>query len=224
MANKIEQNNAQKNETLNKSEAFFLKYKKEIIGGVIAVVAIIAIWAVLQTFVFGPRGENQKYEMSKAQAFFNSDMMTQAVMGDSTNTKGFAQLAEDLSGENANLANLYAGLAMAQEGKWEDAVKYLEKFNDCGDQMVSPAAEAALGNAYAHLNKLEEAVKHLKHAAERADNNSLSPTFLIQAGEILENQGKKEEALELYKQVKEKYFQSVSAKTIDAYIERASTK
>ena len=57
MANKNEQNNAQKNETLSTSEAFFLKYKKEIIGGVIAVVAIIAIWAVLQTFVFGPRGE-----------------------------------------------------------------------------------------------------------------------------------------------------------------------
>lgn len=224
MANKIEQNNAQKNETLSKSETFFLKYKKEIIGGVIAVVAIIAIWAVLQTFVFGPRGENQKYEMSKAQAYFTNDMMKQALNGDSTNAKGFAQLAEDLSGENANLSNLYAGLALAQEGKWEEAVKYLEKFNDCGDQMVSPAAEAALGNAYAHLNKLEEAVKHLKHAAERADNNSLSPTFLIQAGEILESQGKKEEALELYKQVKEKYFQSYQYQTIDAYIERASSK
>ena len=113
---------------------------------------------------------------------------------------------------------------MAQEGKWEEAVKYLEKFNDCGDQMVSPAAEAALGNAYAHLNKLDEAVKHLKHAAERADNNSLSPTFLIQAGEILESQGKKEEALELYQQIKDKYFQSYQSQTIDAYIERASAK
>ena len=57
-----------------------------------------------------------------------------------------------------------------------------------------------------------------------ADNNSLSPTFLIQAGEILESQGKKDEALELYKEVKEKYFNSMQYQTIDAYIERASVK
>ena len=57
-----------------------------------------------------------------------------------------------------------------------------------------------------------------------ADNNSLSPTFLIQAGEILESQGKKSEALELYKEVKEKYFNSMQYQTIDAYIERASVK
>ena len=54
-----------------------------------------------------------------------------------------------------------------------------------------------------------------------ADNNSLSPTFLIQAGEILESQGKKAEALELYKEVKEKYFNSMQYQTIDKYIERA---
>ncbi|MBQ8657481.1 MAG: tetratricopeptide repeat protein [Prevotella sp.] len=222
MANKNAQNNAQQNETLNKSEAFFLKYKKEIIGGVIAVIAIIAIWALLQTFVFGPRSESQKYEMSKAQTLFANDQIKQALGGDSLGAKGFTQLADELSGENANLANLYAGLACVEEEKWEEAAKYLEKFDDCGDNMVSPAAEGALGNVYAHLNKLDEAVKHLKHAAERADNNSLSPTFLIQAGEILESQNKKAEALELYKQVKEKYFNSMQYQTIDAYIERAS--
>jgi TolA-binding protein len=53
-----------------------------------------------------------------------------------------------------------------------------------------------------------------------ADNNSLSPTFLIQAGEILESQGKKAEALKLYEEVKEKYFQSMQYQSIDKYIER----
>ena len=81
-------------------------------------------------------------------------------------------------------------------------------------------AAPRLGNAYANLNQLDKAVSNLKKAAEMADNNSLSPTFLIQAGEILESQGKKADALKLYQQVKDKYFNSMQYQTIDAYIER----
>ena len=88
--------------------------------------------------------------------------------------------------------------------------------------MISPSVEAALGNAYAHLEKLDDAVKHLKAAAEKADNNTLSPAFLIQAGEILESQGKKAEALKLYQTIKEKYLQSVQYQIIDEYIERVA--
>ena len=108
--------------------------------------------------------------------------------------------------------------------KWEEAAQYLEKFDSKDDQMISPAAMGALGNAYAHLNQLDKAVSTLVSAAEKADNNSISPTFLIQAGQILESQGKKAEALKLYKQVKEKYFESMQTQyqTIDEYIERVS--
>ena len=217
--------NAQNTESaLSNSEAFFLKYKKAIIGGVIAVVAIIAVWVVVDMFIISPNRVKGQEALAKGQQLFANDQMQKALQGDSANFKGFAKLAEEVSGQNANLANLYTGLAYAQEGKWNEAVEYLEKYKDQGDLMVSPAAEGALGNAYAHLNKLDEAVKHLKAAAKRADNNSLAPTFLIQAGEILESQGKKAEALELYQEVKDKYFQSMQYQSIDAYIERASAK
>ena len=209
---------------MSKSEAFFLKNKKAIIGGVIAVVAIIALWIIIDMFVITPNRVKGQEALAKGQTLFANDQMAQALQGDSTGFEGFLKLADEVSGQNANLANLYNGLAYAQQGKWEEAVSYLEKFKDQGDLMISPAAEGALGNAYAHLNKLDEAVNHLKNAAKRADNNSLSPTFLIQAGEILESQGKKAEALELYQEVKDKYFNSMQYQNIDAYIERASNK
>jgi tetratricopeptide (TPR) repeat protein len=122
------------------------------------------------------------------------------------------------------LANLYAGLCYANLDQWENAAQSIEKFDASDDQMISPAALGALGNVYAHLNQLDKAVNTLIKAAEKADNNSLSPTFLLQAGQILEKQEKKGEALKLYKQIKEKYFYSVivSQNIIDEYIERVS--
>jgi len=212
-------------ESLNQSEAFFLKYKKAVICAVVAIVAIIAGVVLYKTYVSGPNELKASTAIAKGQEYFAANDFQKALNGDSLNFKGFAKLADEYSSTAAgNLANLYAGLCYAKLDKWEDAVKYLEKWDGADDQMISPAAIAALGNAYAHLNQLDKAVSNLKKAAEKADNNSLSPTFLVQAGEILESQGKKDEALKLYQTVKEKYFNSMAAQTIDAYIERASGK
>ena len=58
----------------------------------------------------------------------------------------FVKVAADYSSTDAgNLANLYAGLCYAGLGKWNEAAKYLEDFDTKDDQMISPAAEGALG-------------------------------------------------------------------------------
>lgn len=209
-------------ETLNKSEAFFLKYKNAIIGAVVALIVIVAGFILYNNYVAGPQAEKANTALAKGQEYFAQERFDLALNGDSLGFEGFAKIAADYSGDAANLANLYAGLSCAQLDKWEDAAKYIEKFSTKGDQMISPAALGALGNVYAHLNQLDKAVSTLKSAAEKADNNSLSPTFLIQAGEILESQGKKAEALKLYQTIKEKYFNSMQYQTIDQYIERVS--
>jgi tetratricopeptide (TPR) repeat protein len=212
-------------QTLSQSEAFFLKHKKAIIGAVIALVVIIAGIVLYRTYVSGPREITASTAIAKGQEYFAASDFQKALNGDSASFKGFVKLADEYSSTAAgNLANLYAGLCYAKLDKWEDAVKYLEKYDGADDQMISPAAEGALGNAYAHMNQLDKAVTHLKNAAEKADNNALSPTFLIQAGEILESQGKNDEALKLYQTVKEKYFNSMAYQTIDGYIERVSAK
>jgi tetratricopeptide (TPR) repeat protein len=211
-------------ETLNRSETFFLKYQKQIIGIVAAVVVVVAAAILYHTYVAEPAAQKASTSLAKGQEYFANEQFEKALNGDSLGFAGFAKLAADLGGDAGNLANLYAGLCYAQTGKWQEAVTYIEKFDGVDDQMISPAALGALGNAYAHLNQLDKAVATLKKAAELADNNSLSPTFLVQAGEILESQGKKDEALKLYQTVKEKYFNSMAYQTIDAYIERASAK
>ena len=207
-------------ETLTKHEAFFLKYQKQIIGAVVALVVIVAGCILYNNYVAAPNAEKANTALAKGQEYFANEMYEQALNGDSTGFIGFAKIASEFGGDAANLANLYAGLCYANLDKWQEAVNYLEKFDQKDDQMISPATLGALGNAYAHVNQLDKAVA----AAEKADNNSLSPTFLIQAGEILESQNKKDEALKLYQTVKDKYFNSMQYQNIDAYIERATAK
>ena len=212
-------------EALNNSEAFFVKNKKAVFYAVAAIIIVIAGTILYKNYVSGPREEKASTSLAKGQEYFNMESYDKALNGDGMGYPGFVKIAEDYSSTDAgNLANLYAGLSYTQMGKFSDAVKYLEKFDTKGDQMISPAAEGALGNCYAHLNQLDKAVETLKKAAKMADNKSLSPTFLIQAGEILENQGKKEDAIALYKEVKSKYNDKTSESylQIDKYIERAS--
>ena len=181
---------------------------------VIAVIAVVVCAILLNNYYFQPRQDKASTELAKAQELFVQDQYDKAL-------PLFQKVVDEYSSTDAgNLAQLYIGLCQANLGKWQEAVNAIESFSGKKDQMITPAAEGALGNAYANLNQLDKAVEHLKKAASMADNNSLSPTFLIQAGEILESQGKKDEALKLYQEVKEKYFNSMQYQTIDAYIER----
>ena len=71
------------------------------------------------------------------------------------------------------------------------------------------------------MGQLDKAADMLLKAAKEADNNTLSPIYLQQAGEILVKQGKYDQAIEAYTTIKDKYFRSYQAMQIDKFIEEA---
>ena len=208
-------------DALTQSEAFLIKYKNAIIGGVVAVIIIVAGFIMYKNLYAEPREEKAQAALFKGQEYFGQDAFEQALNGDSIGYTGFLKVADDYSGTKAaNLAKAYAGICYAQLGKYEEAVKMLDSFNG-KDQMVAPAILGAAGNCYAQLGQLDKAASTLLSAADKADNNTLSPIFLIQAGEILVKQGKYDDAVNAYTKIKDKYFQSYQAMDIDKYIEQA---
>ena len=208
-------------DALTQSEAFLIKYKNAIIGGVVAVIIIVAGFIMYKNLYAEPREEKAQAALFKGQEYFEQDAFEQALNGDSIGYTGFLKVADDYSGTKAaNLAKAYAVICYAQLGKYEEAVKMLDSFNG-KDQMVAPAILGAAGNCYAQLGQLDKAASTLLSAADKADNNTLSPIFLIQAGEILVKQGKYDDAVNAYTKIKDKYFQSYQAMDIDKYIEQA---
>lgn len=211
-------------EALSKSEAFILKNKNAVLGGIAVVILVIVGIMCYKNFISNPRELAASEALYKGEQYFGAEQFETALNGDSIGYIGFIQIADEYSNTKAgNLANAYAGISLAQLKKYEEAINYLNEF-DGDDEMIAPAVLGTLGNCYANLNQEEKAATTLMKAAEEADNHSLSPIYLLQAGEIYEKLGKKDEAVKAYKLIKEKYFNSMQSYDIDKYIERASIK
>lgn len=221
----MKQQNTQQPETniaevVSKSEAFVNKYKTKIALAIVAIVIIVGGSILYQTYVSEPRAKEATESIFKAEAYFAAGDYEKALNGDEQGNMGFKQIIDEFGGTpTANIANAYAGLSLAQSGNYEEAIPYLKAF-DGSDKMVAPGVLSALGNCYANTGDLNSAVSKFIEAAKAADNNTISPYCLLQAGIIYEKQGNKAEALKAYNEIKEKYFASLQAMDIEKYINR----
>lgn len=226
MANKSSKVQAQQannnvSEAVSRTEEYIEKNKKKIIIVAAAIiVAVVGIWA-LSNFYFQPRQEKALAALSAGETLFEAGDFECAVNGEG-DYEGFDAIIKEFKGTKAaNLAQAYAGIAKAQLGQYTEAIPYLQKFKG-NDSMIAPSVLAALGNCYAQTEDYAKAAATLVKAAKKADNNALSGSFLVQAGQLFEQMGNNGEALKVYKTVKEKYYQSMQASDIDKYIERVS--
>lgn len=210
-------------DALSSSEAFIIKHKAGIIGFIVGIIVIIAGVMLYKHFISEPNELKAQAAIFKGEEYFGNDNFEVALNGDSLGYTGFIKVADEYSGtKSGNLAKAYAGICYAQLGKFQEAIKYLSDF-DSDDQMVSPATLGTLGNCYAQLNDLDKATSTLLKAADKADNTTLSPVYLLQAGKIYEKQEKYDDAVKVYTTIKSKYFDSYQAMDIDKYIDRATT-
>lgn len=219
------------NETLVNTEAFLIKNKQKL------VMALVAVAVVLVAF-FGGRyylksqNEEGQAAIALGQTYVQQGDWKKAVEGDGAQFKGYKKLADTYSWTDAgNVAHMYAGIAYFNLGEYKKAIEQLEAFSPQGDATVSANALAALGNAYVADKQFDNGVKYLEKAASQADNDALSPEYLIQAGLVLESQGKKADANALYVRIKNDYPRSRYSQNgvqngvstgaeIDKYIER----
>lgn len=207
-------------ETIAASTSFVERNWKALVYTFGGVLAIVILSLAIHQYYITPRNAEAADNIAVAEQMFNVGDFDKALNGDGENL-GFLQIIDEFgSTPSGNIARLYAGLCYAHTDKAEEAVKYLEEFDPCDDQMISNAAIAALGNCYAKLGQNEKAAATLLKAADRAANNTLSPMFYLQAGQIYESLGNKDKAMECYETIKNDYPQTIQSQDIDKYIER----
>lgn len=207
-------------DVLSKGERFFEKHSNLIFYiGLGIVIAAFGVWAYIE-YVAKPRQQTAYEEIFSAEDSFirGQDSLVLASGGVSEN--GVLSVAKKYSGTKAgDLAHLYAGISYYDLGQYENAISELKKYNS-KDLMVSASVLRMIGDCYVQLDKLDEAVGYFRNAADKAANEVISPECLIKAARVYESQQEYLKALELYKEVKDKYYTAPEAKTVEADIIR----
>jgi len=222
MSDKKVHEHVESNDVLVKAQGFWAKFQKQIITVFTAIVVIVAGWLAYQNFIVKPKAEKAQDIIFQAQQYFQQDSLKLALNGDGVN-KGFLYIISNYSGTPiGNLAKYYAGVSYLKTGEFANAVKYLKDFSTDAKQ-IQMMAYGALGDAYSELKNNAEAIESYKKAAATLEKDEVNASeYLFRAALLSELSGKTKEAVDLYKELKEKFPTTEKGLQADKYIYRLS--
>lgn len=212
------------NQALEKVQGFWQKFQKPVIIVVAVLVIGIGGYYGYNQYILKPKEEKAADALFKAQQYFNIDSSNLVLNGDGQ-SRGVLYIMKTYGGTKAaNLCNYYAGVSYLKLGDFNNAVKYLKDFSTDSKQ-IQLMAYGCLGDAYSELNKKDDAVASYKKAATAFEiDESNSAEYLFRAALLEETNGKTKEALELYKEIKEKFPKTEKGFQADKYIYRLSVE
>lgn len=149
-----------------------------------------------------------------------------AMGNDSIAAVEYAKVADKYSGAPAKLANLSAGEALFNLGKYKEAAQRLEKFSS-KDPVLEANAKALLGDCYVNLKQYDKAISVFNEAIKASKANpQIAPRVILKKAVVFDEQKKYDKALECYETIEKDYpqFQLGNGLGIKAYIEREKAR
>ncbi|WP_108801755.1 tol-pal system YbgF family protein [Aquimarina sp. Aq107] len=203
------------------------KYIFIIVG---AIAAVVLGYLGYQKYIQEPKELEASNEMFKAQQYFDNAVNGNTTVSDSLYTLalnggegkyGFLEIIENYGGTKAaNLANYYAGFSYLNMKKYQEAIDHLDKFKS-DDEMLGPLALGGIGDAFAQLDQMGEALSYYERAAKAKNNEFTTPKFLLKAAVTAISLGKPELAVTYLERIKEEFSKSVEANQADVHLGRA---
>lgn len=219
-------NNEQDQTTIDKVNASLtgvgekLADNKKYIYWAIGAILVAGCFTLSYLFIYRNPRLNNSFEA------YNKVEMT-AMGNDSVAAAEYKKVAEKYSGTDAgNLAALSAAESLYNIGKYQEAVKYLDKFST-RDEVLGANAEILKGDCYVNLKKYDDAVKAFAKAVDKADKNpQIAPRALMKEAVVFDELKKYDQALACYEQILRDYprFQLGGGASIESYIEREKAR
>jgi len=209
---------AEQPDVIIRARGFWDKYSKPIIYIGSAVILIIGGWYAYKNLYVAPREQKANELIFPAENLFdkmgttgfNKDSVNIVLNGGSlegSKVTGMLSIINNYGGtETGNRAKYIAGASYFQIHEFDKAIKFLKDFDPSNAKQIASKADIILGHIYAEKNNVDEALGYYKKAATvNEEDESTTPYALLMAASYAATKGKTKEAIELYKEVKEKY-------------------
>ena len=204
---------------LTKSERFLEENQKIILIVVGAIIVVILGFLGYQRLIVAPKEVKAANEIFMAQNYFELDSIYQALNGDGQYA-GFLEIVDRYgSTKTGNLAKYYTGICYLKLEDFDNAIRYLKKF-DSKNPLAKSMALGGIGDAYLELGKNEKAIDFYLQAAKHK-NELTAPMFLMKAGLTYELLNDYDHALKVYEEIQTNYPKSYEARDIDRFIAKA---
>ena len=187
---------------LEKVTGFFDQNKSVILGTAVVAVAIVVGYFGFQWYQNTQDAEGEK-KLYKAVYAFESDSLASA-------SKDLAKVSDEFGGNTQNLADLYLGITLLKQGKYDNAIEKLKNFSS-GDLLVQARAYSLIGDAYSEKKSYSEAIEYYTKAADYKSNKFFSPGYLLKLATAYEANKQSKEALDTYSMITEKYPEAAEA-------------
>jgi tetratricopeptide (TPR) repeat protein len=216
-------------ETASRSEQWIEKNSKPLFYGLVAIAVVILGYLGYNKYIIEPTETEAANELAFPRKHYNQansvsvgvDSLLNLGLEGADGKYGFVDIASTYSGTKAgNMANYYAGLSYLQLKQYDKAIEHLSKFSS-SDEMIGPTAIGAIGDAFADINQLSDALKYYEEAANKTANEYSTPLFLFKAGITAMELKEYSKALSFFTKIKDEYPTSFQGGNIDQYISSA---
>ncbi len=175
---------------------YYSNNKGVVIGGIVAVVALIAL-IIGYVIYSGQQEAEAAVRIGVAEQELMMGNYETALYGDEDQfTLGFVQIANNYGRTSSgNLANYYAAIAEFELGNYSEALNHIESFKPPRG-ILGVAPISMHGNILIELERYEEAASVFEKAAGWDENDSTTPENLYEAAQALIEVGNHQRAIE----------------------------
>ena len=211
--------NTDTNPSIDRARNFWDRNNRVISIVGLAIILLAGGYLGYKYFIKEPNERKAAEAMYKAEEYYRMDSLNKALNGDGLNP-GFLRIIDKYGGTSSgNLAQFYAGSILLQQEQFARAAKHLTEFETDAEQIQARAYKLA-GDAYAEQGKNKEALDYYKKAARHFEKDEVASsdylfTAAYFASKVLND---KEEAIELFKELKKKYSKTEKGFEVDKYL------
>ena len=199
-------------------ENFFEKYQNYLIYVAGAVLLLVAVFFAYKYLFLAPKEKEAIAEMRQAELQFEKDSFALALDNPGEGFMGFIDIIDEYSGTKAgNLAKYYAGISCLNTGKFQEAIEYLDDFDE--DELLTAIPKyGAMGDSYSELNDFDKAKKYYKLAVGKKANDLLTPYYLHKLALLYKSESNNEEAAKYFNRIKEEFPTSSYGREVEKFI------